>query len=76
VVPLVLILVRWLLSWFGSGQEQSISAMAAHNGGAQAQAMGPEPKQARFLHNLEEKGVPFYSLSMVKTIQGRLVAAA
>jgi hypothetical protein len=50
--------------------------MAAHNGGAPAQAMGPEPKQARFLHNLEEKGVPFYSLSMVKTIQGRLVAAA
>jgi hypothetical protein len=37
---------------------------------------GHESKQGTFLRDLEEKGVPFYSLSMEKKIHRRLATAA
>jgi hypothetical protein len=50
--------------------------MAAYNGEAQAWALGHEIKKGLFLCVLEEKWVPFYSLSVEKKIHGRLVVTA
>jgi hypothetical protein len=48
--------------------------MAAGNGGAQAQATKHRMKQGLFICDLEEKAVPFYSLSVEKMIHERLAA--
>jgi hypothetical protein len=50
--------------------------MATDNGSAQAQGMGHELKQGLFLRDLEERGVPFYSLSVEKMIHRRLAVVA
>jgi hypothetical protein len=50
--------------------------MAAGGGGTQTRAMQHETTQRYFLHDLEGKGVSFYSLSAEGTIHGELVAVA
>jgi hypothetical protein len=50
--------------------------MAADDGGAQAQATEHEMKQRLFLRDLEEKGLPFYSLLVEQTIHRGLAVAA
>jgi hypothetical protein len=48
----------------------------ATDGGAQAQATERETTQRFFLHDLEGKGVSFYSLSVEQTIHEALATAA
>jgi hypothetical protein len=50
--------------------------MATADGGAKTCATGRETKQRSFLRDLEEKGVPFYSLAVAKMVHIGLAAVA
>jgi hypothetical protein len=65
-------------SLFGRRQQEqsALIAMAANGEGAQARTMGHGARQSFYLHDLEEQGVSFYSLSVKKMIHRGLVAVA
>jgi hypothetical protein len=65
-----------LLTWLDSWWNRAPGTMAADGGGAKTWATECEMTQWFFQHDLEGKGVSFYSLSAEEMIHGGLAAAA